>query len=127
VCSSDLTGELKDIRPALSAANMFILASRNEGMGRVFIEAMASGLPVIGTAVGGVPSLVVPGKTGMLVPSEDIEALAGAMEKAAENRTRMAEIGKKASATVYPEYDENTMISRLAGLYRELLEKTSNR
>lgn len=117
------TGALADIRPALSAANMFVLASRNEGMGRVFIEAMAASLPVIGTAVGGVPSLITEGKTGMLVPGENPAALARAMEKATVATEAMKELGTNAAAMVYPEYDETTMIDRLAALYREVLEK----
>ena len=116
-------GALTDIRPALSAANTFVLASRNEGMGRVFIEAMAAGLPAIGTSVGGVPSLMSNGKNGILVPGEDIDSLSAAMEKAAVDTTRMKEMGRNAAASVYPEYDESTMVQQIADLYRKVLQK----
>lgn len=116
------TGELKDIRAPLASADVFVLAGRNEGMGRAFIEAMAAGLPVIGTAVGGVPSLIDDGQTGIIVPGEETTALAHAMETLAESKDLCRKMGKKAAESVYPEYDENTMIEKLADLYREVLE-----
>ncbi len=114
------TGQLKDVRPALSAANAFVLASRNEGMGRVLIEAMSSGLPVIGTAVGGIPAIIKNNHTGIIVPPENPAALAIAMEELARNPETCDIMGKNASEYVYPEYDENTMIEKLARLYREV-------
>ncbi|MFO7869934.1 MAG: glycosyltransferase family 4 protein [Kiritimatiellia bacterium] len=112
---------MSDVRPALSAADIFALASRNEGMGRAFVEAMASGLPVIGAAVGGVPSLIEDGKNGLLVEAGNRRVMARAMEALALKPDLRLEMGKKAGDSVYPEYDEETMVTRLASLYREVL------
>ena len=114
------TGEIKDTRIPLSAGDAFVLASRNEGMGRVFIEAMAAGLPVTGTAVGGIPSIIKDEYNGFLVPSENPEAAAQAMEKLVKDRDFCDKMGKNAADFVYPEYDESTMIEKLAKLYREI-------
>jgi glycosyltransferase involved in cell wall biosynthesis len=114
-------GQLNDVRPALAAADAFALASRNEGMGRAFIEAMAAGLPVIGTNVGGIPSFIKDGSTGLLVPAGDVAALAGCMQRLVADSKLCETLGKNAAAAVYPEYDEDTMIRKLAELYVEVL------
>ena len=116
------TGELKDVNIPLAAADAFVLASRNEGMGRALIEAMAVGLPVIGTAVGGIPSILKNEKSGLLVPGEDPEALSRAMERLAAHPELCSELGTSAAKSVYPEYDEETMIEKLVELYREILK-----
>jgi len=115
-------GELPNIRALLSAGNAFILASRNEGMGRVFVEAMAAELPVIGTAVGGIPTLIKDGVTGLLVPPEMPDAMARAMERIVFDKDLCVRLGRQSSEAVYPEYDEGTMIEKLAMVYREVLE-----
>lgn len=115
------TGKLEDARVPLASADAFVLASRNEGMGRAFIEAMAAGLPVIGTAVGGIPSILKDGKNGFLVPAENPGALARAMKKLAAHPELCKTTGNYAADFVYPEYDEETMIERLASLYRQVL------
>jgi len=114
-------GFLEDVTPALAAADIFVLASRNEGMGRVFIEAMAAGRPVIGPRVGGVPQVIREGETGWLVEPENPEALAKAMARAAGNLEQCREMGARAAASVYPEFDEDTMIERLAAVYQAVL------
>ena len=64
-------GVAADVRPWLAAFDLFVLASRREGMGRVLMEAMAMGVPVIGTRVGGIPEIIEDGVNGQLVDSED--------------------------------------------------------
>lgn len=118
-------GELEDMRPALSAADVFILASRNEGMGRVFIEAMASGLPVIGADVGGIPAFLDNNTTGLLVRSEDIDGFSAAIRDLAQSRERRTTMGRLAAKRVYPGYDEDTMIDAIAKLYSDTLSGNS--
>ena len=120
------TGECENIRPALSAANAFVLASRNEGMGRVFIEAMASGLPVVGTEVGGVPEVIEPHVSGLLVPPENPVALAAAMKEMVENQEMRHEMGLHAAASVYPKYDQETMVNSIAQVYRDVLQERAS-
>lgn len=119
-----LLGDLADIRALLSAGDAFALASRNEGMGRVLVEAMAAELPVIGTAVGGIPTLIEDGVTGLLVPACAPAAMARAMEKLAADPDLRLRFGRQSSEAVYPEYDEDIMIEKLSTLYRDVLEET---
>ena len=72
-------GEVGDVRALLTRARMFVLPSRSEGTPLTVLEAMACGLPVVATRVGGLPEVVVEGKTGHLVPPEDPAALAEAI------------------------------------------------
>jgi glycosyltransferase involved in cell wall biosynthesis len=74
-----MTGETGDVTTYLAAADVVAVPSRNEGMGRVIVEAMALGLPVVATAVGGIPDVVTDGECGRLVAPEDVNALAAAL------------------------------------------------
>ncbi|HET6908294.1 MAG TPA: glycosyltransferase family 4 protein, partial [Mycobacteriales bacterium] len=68
-----------DLRPLLQRAEIYVQPSRREAFGLAALEAMQAGLPVIASAVGGLPELVVDGATGRLVPPGDVDALATAM------------------------------------------------
>ena len=116
-------GEMADIREALAASTVFVLSSRNEGMGRVLVEAMAAGVPVIGTAVGGIPTLVKDGDTGLLVPGGDAPALAKAMERMHTDPGLRTGLAECASRFIYPAYDESCMIASIAAVYRDVLAK----
>ncbi len=72
-------GDVRDIPAVLAQARMFVLPSRSEGIPLTVLEAMACGVPVIATRVGGLPEVVVEGKTGHLVPPADPAALAEAI------------------------------------------------
>ncbi len=72
-----------DIQALLHAADFFCLATHSEGLGSSILEAMAAGLPVVATRVGGIPEIVEEGSTGVLVPPSDPGALAAAMEQMA--------------------------------------------
>lgn len=74
-----LEGERRDVPAVLAGADVFVLSSRSEGLPVSVLEAMAAGLPVVASAVGGVAELVVDGETGILVRPADAEALAGAL------------------------------------------------
>lgn len=90
-------GRRDDIGNVLAACDVFALATHREALGTVFIEAAAMGLPVVGTAVGGVPETMVEGVTGLLVPPRNPAALAQALETLLADsalRRRMGEAGQ---------------------------------
>jgi glycosyltransferase involved in cell wall biosynthesis len=86
------------------AADLFTLPSSAEAFGNVFAEALASGLPIVGSSIGGIPDLVEHGRNGLLVPPGDVKALAGAIRYLADDpelRTEMALRNRaKAEATL---------------------------
>lgn len=77
--AGELLGEREDVPDLLAGADVFVLSSRSEGLPLSILEAMAAGLPVVASAVGGIPELVVDGETGFLVPPGDPRALADAL------------------------------------------------
>ncbi len=74
-----VTGPVADAASCLAAADVLAAPSRNEGMGRAIVEAMALGLPVVGATVGGIPAVIADGACGRLVPPDDPTALARAL------------------------------------------------
>ena len=74
-----LPGERRDVPELMRGLDCFVLPSLAEGISNTILEAMASGLPVIATEVGGNADLVSHGKTGLIVPADDLEALAAAI------------------------------------------------
>jgi glycosyltransferase involved in cell wall biosynthesis len=69
----------------MTAATLLCLPSRNEGTPNVIVEALACGIPVVASAVGGIPDLIVEGETGLLVPPADVVALSNALALAFEH------------------------------------------
>jgi glycosyltransferase involved in cell wall biosynthesis len=92
------TGFYKEIPVVMAALDLLVLPSWEEPFGRVVIEAMAAGKPVVGTNSGGVPEIIEDGKTGILVPSRDSEAMSEAVDKLLKDRELaqlMGEEGRK--------------------------------
>ena len=81
----------------MAQALVFVLPSLSEGLGRVVIEAMAAGTPVIGSAVGGIPDLIQVGQNGWLVPPADERALAQQLRGALENPAQTRQMGAQAA------------------------------
>jgi len=91
-----MTGETTDVASYLAAADVVAVPSRNEGMGRVIVEAMALGLPVVATAVGGIPDVVTDGECGRLVEPEDVDALAAALVELGRDPALRRKLGEAA-------------------------------
>jgi len=107
--------------PALYAdLDVVALTSRNEGTPVCLLEAMAAGVPVVATAVGGVGDVVRHGETGLLVPPGDPGALAAAMAALLGDPERRSSLGLAGRRAAYPAYDVKTLIARVEALYREL-------
>jgi glycosyltransferase involved in cell wall biosynthesis len=93
-----LTGFVRDVGSVLSGATAFVFPSECEGFAKATLEAAACGLPLIATRESG--DAVVDGTTGWLVPADDADALAGAMEAAARDRDEAARRGREARRLV---------------------------
>jgi glycosyltransferase involved in cell wall biosynthesis len=89
----ELMGERRDVPELLADADVFVLSSRSEGAPLSLLEAMAAGLPVVASAVGGTPEIVDDGTTGLLVPPGDPGALARALESLLTDPERRARMG----------------------------------
>ncbi len=109
-----------DIPRIVGALNVFVLPSANEGMGRVLVEAMAAGVPVIGTRVGGIPSVIADGECGLLVEAGDVAGLSGAIGKLLADGALAAQMGAAGRRRALA-YGVESMVEKLDGLYRELL------
>jgi glycosyltransferase involved in cell wall biosynthesis len=111
-----------DVPSLMAASDVFTMSSLWEGLGLVFLEAMATRIPVLATRVSAVPEVVVDGETGLLVPAAEVEPLAAAMVALArdpELRERLAEAGH---ARVSTEFGLDRMVDQTLGIYREILE-----
>lgn len=114
-----LLGERRDIPELLSAADAFVLTSISEGIPVTVLEAMAAGLPVAATRVGGLPELVREGETGLLVAPSDPEGVAQALRVIMADRDRAAAWGRAGRKLVEDRFSE----SRMHAEYRRLLEE----
>ncbi len=112
-----------DIRPLLHQASIFALSSVTEALPNVLLEAMAAGLPVVATHVGGVPELVRPGHTGWLVPPQEPALLAGALSNLLADADRRRAFGKAGRERVETDFSFNRMVSRYEALFNDLLAR----
>jgi glycosyltransferase involved in cell wall biosynthesis len=111
------TGPLEDVPAALCALDLFVLPSLNEGISNTILEAMATGLPVLATAVGGNSELVEDGVTGRLFAPGDAEALAGLMTRYLSDPGQGVALGKAARVRVLERFSLGSMVDRYADLY----------
>ncbi len=118
-----LPGARDDIPDIMQAIDVFVLPSRNEGISNTILEAFASGLPVIATAVGGNVELVEDGVTGRLVPSGDMAALVQALLFYLDAPARIAEHGASARRQAEQRYSIPVMADAYAAVYDKTLAR----
>ncbi len=114
-------GARDDVPRLLQALDVYVCSSIAEGVALTVLEAMASGLPVVATRVGGNPELVVPGETGALVPASDPQALAAALEQYAMQSKSLRHQGQVARARVQAHFSIDAMTAGYCTLYDRLL------
>jgi glycosyltransferase involved in cell wall biosynthesis len=113
-------GWREDIDELIPIFDILALPSLNEGMGRVLVEAMAAGKPVVASRVGGVPDLVKHGESGMLVPPANKDALAEAILHLLDNPEKARQMGQRGRERCRP-FSVEAMIAKLDALYEGLL------
>lgn len=110
-----------DTREALSVMDVFVMPSLQEGLGLSIMEAMLSGLAVIASSVGGIPSLIKDGQTGILVEPKDAQALAKAIISLLKDNKKASELGKNARELIIKEFSLERMIQETEEVYQECL------
>ncbi|ODS34147.1 MAG: putative glycosyltransferase [Candidatus Scalindua rubra] len=118
-----LLGARRDIATTLSCINIFLLPSINEGFGMVLIEAMAAKKPVIATNVGGIPEVVIDGKTGILIPPKDTEGFSSAIIKLYNNPELSKRMGLAGYRRTKNIFNIETTVHELEDLYSELIKE----
>lgn len=103
------------------AADVYVHPAKAETFGLVIIEAEACGLPVIASAVGGIPELIDDGKTGYLVQSENAEKMAERIAELKENEMLRKDMGRNAAILAKERYDEKLMVKRYIDFYTECM------
>jgi glycosyltransferase involved in cell wall biosynthesis len=116
-------GERADLSAILAGSDVFVLASREEGMPNALIEAMAAELPVVATAVGGTAEVVSHRSTGLLVPAGDVDAIANAVLFLLDDETEADAMGARARKTIVESFSIETTVRRTQELYEELLRE----
>jgi glycosyltransferase involved in cell wall biosynthesis len=113
-------GWREDVAEVMATFDLFVLPSLNEGMGKVLVEAMAMGKPIIASKVGGVSDLVKNEENGLLVPPEDAEAIARSISILHSDPMKRKAMGEKGKA-IAVEYGADSMVQKINRLYRKLV------
>jgi len=116
-----LPGERHDIADIMQALDVFVLPSKNEGISNTILEALASGLPVIATAVGGNVELVEAGVNGVLVQPGDVAGMAQALLGYLDAPARIAEHGENARRQAVQRFSVPVMAAAYATVYDQTL------
>ncbi len=113
-------GHRDDVPTLLAAADFLVLPSRYEGLPNVVLEAMTYRKPVVATAAPGTTETVIDGETGLLVPIDDVNALAKAMRTLVDDGELRSRLGAAGRARVESEFGVNAMVAHFAELYEKL-------
>lgn len=115
-----LPGFRDDAADLYRVLNLFVLPSRREGISNTLLEAMASGLPVVATAVGGTPEIVAHGVSGTLVPAGDIEAMTQALLRYANDRSTLEAHGNEGRRLALEKFSLTAMTRNYQAIYESL-------
>ena len=113
-------GWREDVAKIISIFDVFCLPSLNEGMGRVLVEAMALGKPIVASNAGGIPDLVTHGKNGFLVPPKNSNELAKYIQILLEDKEKRVKMGL-AGKQMTMNFSKEIMVKKIAELYRQLM------
>ncbi len=120
-------GHRNDLRKWMGKLDLVVHPALMEGLGVSLLQAAAAGVPVVASAVGGIPEAVMDGRTGLLVPPRDPAALGAAIKELLDAPGRRAEMGQAARRRVLAEFDVSAMADRHVELYRELAARRRSR
>ena len=116
-------GHRDDIADLMAMADVSLMTSRSEGIPQALTQSLAMGLPVVATAVGGVPEIVRDGETGLLVPAGDQAAIVRALAAVAHDPALGRRLGQRGRDFVRADFDIQQMLGRTESCYGELIER----
>ncbi|MCD4780914.1 MAG: glycosyltransferase family 4 protein [Candidatus Omnitrophica bacterium] len=119
-------GYQKNVADLINAMDIFVLASRNEGMGRVLLEAMACQKPIVASRTGGIPELIDDNKNGILVTPQQPEELYSALSQLLRQPDLRRQLGRTGFQRVNEKFSIEKMVSDIDGLYKKLLNSTND-
>ncbi len=119
------TGILRDIPGVLATLDVVTFSSLWEGLPVALLEAMSMGKPLVSTAVGGIPDVIIEGQNGMLVPKENPEALAEKLITVLKDPALANHLGAAARKTIEERYSSETMHHRILELYQSILQENT--
>lgn len=111
----------KEKEQLFSSCSVFCLPSKAEGMPMSLLEAMAHGLAVIATPVGGIPQVIKQDKNGILMPLDDVNYLAKALNVLFDNFDLRERLGKSARLTIKQDFDMQVHLGKLIDIYSSIL------
>jgi glycosyltransferase involved in cell wall biosynthesis len=116
-------GSRSDVPDLLASMDVFVLPTRAEALPIVILEAMAAGVPVVASRVGGIPEMITSSDTGWLVDPITPEAFATAIAEVLQLEDRGRSVGQRGSRSLRGRFDHATVRERLQGVYDELLRR----
>jgi N-acetyl-alpha-D-glucosaminyl L-malate synthase BshA len=119
-------GKIDSVAPLLSDADVFLLPSQSESFGLSALEALAAGVPVVGSDAGGLPEVVASGETGLLYPVGDVESMAAGVLSILGDPARKAAMSAAAMADARARFSLDTIVSQYEGLYRSAISAPSH-
>ena len=115
---------MKHVQPYYRAADALVISSVSEGSPNVLLEAMAAGIPVVATAVGGIPEIVSDQETALLVPARNPAALAQALERVLRDGCLARDMAARARELIQTRYAPRSRAKSLVDLYERLFFAT---
>ena len=117
-------GQVHDVQPYYALADVFVLPSHSEGSPNVLLEAMAANVPVVATAVGGVPEIVANEKSALLVPAKNPKALADAIARLLADSELRQRLTESAASLVFKNHSPEQYVRSLITICREAARET---
>jgi glycosyltransferase involved in cell wall biosynthesis len=116
--SVSMLGRRDDMPSVYASLDILVSSSRLEGLPMTILEGMATGLPIVATPVGDVPTVVIDGHTGLLVPMEDVQALAAAINKLLQDPSLRERLGAAARKLIEDQFSAARMAGDYLGVYK---------
>ena len=121
------TGQVRNVETFYAAADVFVLPSHSEGSPNVLLEAMAARLPIVATAVGGVPEIVEDNVSALLVPANDPPALAAAIARLLADSDLARQLTSNALALVVTRHSPEQYVRSLVTIYRDVIDRRTKK